>query len=232
MRELSIFIDESGDFGPVTAHSPYYVISLVFHDQSDDITAHLEKIHEALVVRGLPASHGIHTGPLIRREHDYRWLDVRERRSIFRVLVDFVRTTNLSHHSWVFAKKEVGDADALVSMMSRELGAFIRDNYGYFQSWDRIVIYYDNGQKELTNLVNSVFNAHLSTVEVRKVVPSEYSLFQAADLCCTLTLVREKIGSIGLSASERDFFATHRDSAERALKLGYFKTMDRKHFGL
>lgn len=77
-----------------------------------------------------------------------------------------------------------------------------------------------------------MFNAHLSTVEVRKVVPSEYSLFQAADLCCTLTLVREKIGSIGLSASERDFFATHRDSAERALKLGYFKTMDRKHFGL
>ncbi|MFT4299880.1 MAG: DUF3800 domain-containing protein [Aeromicrobium sp.] len=133
---MSIFIDESGDFGPVEAHSPYYVISLVFHDQSDDITGHLDKIHDALVARGLPAGHGIHTGPLIRRERDYRWLDVRERRSLFRVLVDFVRTTDISHRSWVFTKKDVGDANALVSIMSRELGAFIRDNFGYFQSWD------------------------------------------------------------------------------------------------
>lgn len=231
MRELSIFIDESGDFGPVESHSPFYVLSLVFHDQADDIVGHLDKIHEALAVRGLPATHAIHTGPLIRREHDYRWLDIRERRSIFRVLVDFVRTCNISHHSWVFTKKEIGDTDALVSRMSRELGSFIRENYAYFQPWDRIVIYYDNGQKELTNLVNSVFNAHLDTVEVRKVVPAEYSLFQAADLCCTLTLVRKKIETVGLSASERDFFSTQRDSAERALKLGYFRTVDRKRFG-
>jgi len=32
-------------------------------------------------------------------------------------------------------------------------------------------VYYDNGQKEPTNLVNSVFNAHLSNVEERKVAP-------------------------------------------------------------
>ena len=44
MRELSIFIDESGDFGPFEKHAPYYVLSLVFHDQSDDISDHLHKI--------------------------------------------------------------------------------------------------------------------------------------------------------------------------------------------
>ena len=183
MRELSIFIDESGDFGPVQKHSPFYVLSLVFHDQSDDITGHLDKIHAALVVRGLSADHAIHTGPLIRREQDYRWLDIAARRSIF------------------------------------------------FSEWDRIVIYYDNGQKELTNLVNSVFNAHLTTVEIRRVVPSDYSLFQAADLCCTLALLRRKIETVGLSSSERDFFSTAKDGAERALKKGYFKTLDRQRLG-
>jgi hypothetical protein len=95
----------------------------------------------------------------------------------------------------------------------------IRANYEYFSSWDRVVIYYDNGQKEITNLVNSVFNSHLTNVEVRRVVPSDYSLFQAADLCCTLTLLRQKIETMGLSTSER------------ALNKGYFKTMDRKRFG-
>ena len=48
VRELSIFIDESGDFGPVQQHSPFYILSLVLHDQSDDITGHLAKIHDAL----------------------------------------------------------------------------------------------------------------------------------------------------------------------------------------
>jgi hypothetical protein len=84
VRELSIFIDESGDFGSLQSHSPFYVLSLVLQDQSDDITGHLDKIHEALQARGLPANHAIHTGPLIRREHDYRWMNLSARRSIIR----------------------------------------------------------------------------------------------------------------------------------------------------
>lgn len=232
LRELSIFVDESGDFGPVQRHSPFYILSIVLHDQSNDITQHLNKIHEALAARGLPENHAIHTGPLIRREQDYRMLAMRDRRSIFRVLADFVRTCPVQHQSLAFNKREIDDADQLVSAMSRELGRLIRNNYDYFNSWDRVVIYYDNGQKEITNLVNSVFNAHLSNVEVRKVIPSDYSLFQAADLCCTLTLLKRKIETVGLSSSERDFFSTEEYSAERALKKGYFKTMDRKRFGV
>ena len=38
MSELSIFIDESGDVGEYRHHSPYYIITMVFRDQDDDIT--------------------------------------------------------------------------------------------------------------------------------------------------------------------------------------------------
>lgn len=31
-KELSIFIDESGDFGEYEPHSPYYIIGLVVHE--------------------------------------------------------------------------------------------------------------------------------------------------------------------------------------------------------
>ena len=205
-------------------------MALVLHDQSDDISEHLDRIHSALQARGLSANHAIHTGPLIRRESDYRWMGLRARRSIFRVLVDFVRTADMAQRTWVFNKHELRDADQLVSAMTRELGAWIRSRTAYFPTWDRVVIYYDNGQKEVTNLVNGVFNSHLTNVEVRRVLPSDYSLFQAADLCCTLALLSQKIKTIGLSKSERDFFSTAKDSAERALKKGYFKTLERKGF--
>jgi len=37
MKELSIFIDESGDFGDYSPVSPYYIIFMVIHDQAKDI---------------------------------------------------------------------------------------------------------------------------------------------------------------------------------------------------
>ena len=207
------------------------MLSLVFHDQSDDITSHLAKIHAALQARGLAADHAIHTGPLIRREQDYEWMGMPERRSLLRVLVDFVRTSDVTYYSLVFSKREHPDTDRLVGAMSRELGTFIRTHHGFFTGWDRVVIYYDNGQKELTTLVNSVFSSHLGHVEVRRVVPSSYSLFQAADLFCTMALLRRKIETVGLSKSERKFFSTAKDGPERSLRKGYFKTLDRKRFG-
>ncbi len=48
MKELSIFIDESGDFGEYDYRCPYYIIAMVMHDQSYDITADLEKLEREL----------------------------------------------------------------------------------------------------------------------------------------------------------------------------------------
>lgn len=58
--------------------------------------------------------------------------------------------------------------------------------------------------------MNTLFNVFLEA-EVRKVSPSDYSLFQAADMFCTLTLLEEKLESEGLSNSEKEFFMSVRD---------------------
>ena len=44
MKELSIFEDESGDFGAFSKHSPYYIITMILHDQSQDITDNIAKL--------------------------------------------------------------------------------------------------------------------------------------------------------------------------------------------
>lgn len=38
---LSAFLDESGDFGQYEQHSPYYLVSLVLHDQTIDISQNI-----------------------------------------------------------------------------------------------------------------------------------------------------------------------------------------------
>ena len=82
MSELSIFIDESGDFGPYDHRSPYYIIAMVFHDQSIDISSPIEKLCRDLSDKGLKPDHCIHTGPIIRRENEYSTFSIDERRKI------------------------------------------------------------------------------------------------------------------------------------------------------
>lgn len=217
MRELSIFIDESGDFGPYAPHSPFYLISLVLHDQSVDISPQITKLAERVVEAGFPYKHNIHSAPLVRREKDYANLPMSVRRKLFRSLADFVRRCDISCKTFVFNKKEFAGHDQMVSRISRDVGAFVRENLAFFQSYNHIIVYYDNGQKEITNIVNTIFNVFLDA-EVRKVVPSNYALFQAADMACTLALLEEKQRNGMLSKSELDFFHSSRDLRKNYLK--------------
>lgn len=68
MKELSIFVDESGDFGGYKHHSPYYIISMVFHNQDNNISNEIDKFNNELVLLGLESHHCIHNGTIIRKE--------------------------------------------------------------------------------------------------------------------------------------------------------------------
>ena len=58
--------------------------------------------------------------------------------------------------------------------MARDLSQFIRDNLTYFQSFSKVILYYDNGQHELNRILNTVFATQLVDYDVRKVIPNEY----------------------------------------------------------
>lgn len=68
MKELSIFIDESGDFGEYDHHSPYYIITMVFHDQREDIQPAVLKLNQELSYLNLN-NLCIHTGPIMPSEY-------------------------------------------------------------------------------------------------------------------------------------------------------------------
>lgn len=224
MSELSIFIDESGDCGPYEPHSPLYLITLVLHDQFRDISEQIGHLRKHVKDAGFSASHNIHSAPLIRRERDYESLGLTERRKLFRALFGFMRLAPITYKTFVFNKREFIGHDQLVSRMSRDLGLFVRENLAFFQSYSRVIVYYDNGQKEVTNLINAVFNVFLEA-DVRKVIPSNYSLFQAADMFCTLELLSAKLSMGGLSKSELEFFRSVRD-----LRKNYLKPLKDKLF--
>ena len=189
MRELSIFIDESGDFGSYEPHAPYYLFTLVFHEQKDSIQGQLAKLEATLREIGYEPTHCFHAGPIIRREEDYAYLSVAERRSCLNKLVAFAKSVLITYVSFCAEKKRVQDELGLTVALSKMLSGFLKENLAYFTAFDRIIVYYDNGQVELNKILASVFTILLSNVEFRKAYPADYRLFQVADLLCSMELV-------------------------------------------
>lgn len=222
MKELSIFIDESGDFGDYDFRSPYYILSMVFHDQSIAIIEEIKKLENALSHLGLPG-HCVHAGPVIRQEAEYRFVESNIRVKILKYMVAFVRKINIRCMSFHIEKKHIKDEIEATGKLSKEISRFIKENYGYFMAFDKIKIYYDNGQVEVNKMLSAVFNVLLDNVEFKKVVPSDYRLFQVADLVCTLKLTELKMNANSLSKSEKNFF-----ESERILKKNYLKPIHEK----
>ncbi|WP_165253581.1 DUF3800 domain-containing protein [Adlercreutzia sp. ZJ304] len=222
MADLSVFIDESGDFGVYEKHAPYYLITLVLHDQSKSISEQVAYLKQHLAEAGFPKTHNIHSAPLIRRESDYISLPMADRRKLFRALFSFVRRSDIRYKTFLFRKKEFSTHDKMVSRISREISGYVKIHLEFFQSFDSVIVYYDNGQKEVTNIINAVFNA-LIDADIRKAKPSDYCLFQAADMICTLELIAEKLSNDNLTKSEMDFFMNVRN-----LKKNFLKPLERK----
>ena len=225
MKELSVFIDESGDFGEYSNHSPYYIITMVFHNQGKSIENDVRQLDDAFRNMGL-VGHCVHTGPLIRREEDYQYMDIKERQRILNKMIAFVRNADIQYKSFFIEKKHIGDRVEATGKLAKIIGEFIRDNYEDLTTYDVVKIYYDNGQVEVNKILSSVFNALLQNVEFRKVLPSEYKLFQVADLCCTFELIRLKLENTDFSNSEKRFFGNNRE-----LKKNYLKPLSKKEYG-
>ena len=212
MRVLSVFIDETGDFGAYDKNAPYYCVALVLHDQSVDITANISALDQHVSNLGYQ-SHTIHVGPIIRRENFYV-NDTREiRRSLFNSLFHFARRVDI-HYLCPFVDKKLLDSSnetAMQAALTRSIASSLRDNWAFFSAFDRIIVYYDNGQNELRKVLVSVFNTLFTNVEFRKIKPSDYRLQQVADLICTLELIKMKFDSKEQSKSEQDFFYSRKD---------------------
>ncbi|MCQ2106495.1 MAG: hypothetical protein MJZ26_11975 [Fibrobacter sp.] len=75
--------------------------------------------------------------------------------------------------------------------MSKEISLFLRENLDYFQSFEDVILYYDNGQHELNRILNFALSAELSTYS--------YKIYSIRDLRKQFIkpIEKKKFGSLG-----------------------------------
>lgn len=86
-KELSIFVDESGDR---SGRARYYLITLMFHDQSDGIMGDINRYKMRLTENGLPDV-AFHSGPLLNGHKGYEGLTVEQQKKMLVMFPALVR---------------------------------------------------------------------------------------------------------------------------------------------
>lgn len=222
MKELSIFIDESGDFGAIKERPSYYLVTFVFHNQDNNIDQQVSKLEESVKNADFDVEY-IHTGPVIRREGVFSKYSINERRKLLYKMLNFVNACPISYLTVVIDKKEAVDKVALSGKLAKTINISLSEHHDFFSGFEKIIVYYDNGQSELSTILNAVFSIQFSNVEFRKAEPQKYRLLQAADFICSMELLKIKRNEKRLSRSEEQFFYKPQE-----LKKTFLKSIGKK----
>lgn len=166
LTEVSLFVDESGDFGQYSIHSPYYLFSVVLHEQDKNIINDIAVLNKKITEHGFDI-HAIHTGPIVRNEGYYQKYDFTDRKKLFNDLLFFAKSIDINYHVFCIDKKECKNSSNMVEKLSKQFAEFIKADFEYFSSFDKVIVYYDYGQSEITTILTSVLNSLLSRVEFR-----------------------------------------------------------------
>lgn len=217
-KVLSVFIDESGDTGFEFGASKYYVVSLVFHEQNNDISSQLNKFKDDPVFR---------VGPIIRREDNFKNIGLFERKRYLNKILILYTILPILHKEFIYNKKEFDEDDTkTLARLARDIHSFLMQHYDYFSAFDLINVYYDKGQQVVYKALAQAFGISGYPAEFKKEVKQEkYRLAQVADYITSIRLTELKMNAGTLSKSEERFFEN-----KKVFKRVYLRSLNKKIF--
>lgn len=198
-------MDETGEFGFGKNASRLYGVSLTFHEQSDDISVNLDKLNERLSRIGYTDM--IHMADLIMKRGDYRSFDIKVRKSIFNAIYQFSRRIKVKYRTIIVDKKYTDSNKVLREKLTYKINSMIIENESYFSKFDRIIMYYDNGQEILGNILDLLFGKFDGYEHIVDFNHKEKRLFQVSDMLTYIDKYDYKYNhKISFAKSEKYFF--------------------------
>ena len=205
MRRLNIFIDESGDFGFVNGSSDLYAVSFTMHESVNSISDELNYLNEKL--KKLDYDGMIHLAYLVAKRGDYSHFSLEKRKSIFWAIFYFSVRVKVKIRTIIVDKKYINKKTQLNMSLAREISKFLKDNAEYINSFDKVVIYYDNGQETLATLLDAVFATNPNVERRIDFDHKEKRLFQVSDMLTVIDkLDYKRKNKLPFTKAEKYFF--------------------------
>ncbi|MGN0262723.1 MAG: DUF3800 domain-containing protein [Eggerthellaceae bacterium] len=224
MAELSVFVDESGG---QNGTSKYCLVTLVLHNQLDSIETLIASYESSLKEKNLPDI-PFHASPLMYGKDRYRDIDHETRHRLFSCFFILVRKLPISYKTFAYRRSEVENTNTFIARLKKDLVIFLVDNLAFFQSFEKVKLYYDNGQSMVTSALHSAIEFAISKQAVlyRNASPSDYRLSQVADFLCTMELAAIKYAAHEETSSNVKIFGN-----AKMFKRNYLRLIRRKELG-
>ena len=208
MKRLNIFVDETGEFGYGKGSSRLYGVSFTFHEHSDDIMLEINQLNHRLEKIGYTDM--IHMADLIMKRGDYSKFSIDKRKSIFNSIYQFSRKIPIKYRTIIIDKRYVDQGRVLRQQLSIEINNFIKEYNKYFSKFDRIVMYYDNGQEVLGTILDAIFSRYEGFEHRVDFDHKEKRLFQVSDMLTYIDKYDYKYkNKMSFSKSEQFFFTVY-----------------------
>lgn len=206
LRELSLFIDESGSDN---LRDRYYLLTLVLHEQNEDASESIRLYERSLAEKRLPDI-PFHASPLLNGHDDYENMDPADRKRFLSSFRVFFRHMPVRYMCITLKTREYDDLEGVTAAMRKRLVDFLFDELAYFQDFDAVKIYYDDGQKSVAQTIHKAVDYALSkdAVTYRLASSSDYRLSQIADYICTMELTALKYADKASTATDEKFFGS------------------------
>lgn len=207
IKRLNIFIDESGDFGFVKGSSELYAVSFTIHESDNSILNELEYLNDRL--NKLEYDGMLHLAYLIAKRDDYASFNLEQRQKIFWTIFNFARKVPVKLKTIILDKRYMNSKSQLNKAISIEINNFINENKKYLDSFDKIVIYYDNGQETLATILDIVFATNDKVERRVEFDHTKKRLFQVSDMLTFIDKLDYKFHNNMVFTNAEKFFFTN-----------------------
>lgn len=180
MKRLNIFVDETGEFGFGRRASRLYGVSFTFHEQDNDIKNDISILNQRLDSIGYTDM--IHMADLIMHRGDYSNFNIKTRKSFFNAIYQFSRKIPVKYKTIIVDKKYTDISGVLKKQIFIEIEKMIDEYFKYFKRFDKIVLYYDNGQETLGYVLDLLFSRFDGFEHRKDFNHKEKRLFQVSDM--------------------------------------------------
>ena len=102
-------------------------------------------------------------------------MERKERKRLFSHTTAFASHLPIKYKTLTFCKTETDTYSSFLAKMLFSIKNFITENLEFLQSFDKQILYYNRGQKEISNLIwNSFEDIFPTTLEVRLAFQNDY----------------------------------------------------------
>lgn len=223
MERLNLHIDEAGN---QDLSEGLYLVAVVLHDHKDDVAAPIQAYEERLRTARLQDI-PFHGKDLLHGHGPYETTPVSVRKRLLTQFARLVRSLPIEYFVLRYKKDETHNHRELEARIRRDLASLVFDHLDYFQRYDTISVYYDDGQKVLSIALHDSLEYVLASnvADYRDADHSARRLLQVADYVCTIERAFIAYNDGKQTKTHERFFGNRRSFTQ-----SFMKQLARKRF--